>query len=149
MPGIFNEIDNAKIIERINNLKPDTQRLWGKMTVTQMMPHCGVAIRIAFGEPILKRGLIGILFGGLIKKSIMKDRPQKKNSPTLKPFIIKEHKGFEEEKAILINQVRRFASEGASILRRDAHPVFGKMTVEEWDKLMWKHLDHHLKQFGV
>lgn len=149
MPGIFNEHGNAEIIERINRLKPGSQPLWGKMTVTQMMPHCGVAIRIAFGEPLLKRGLIGILFGRLIKKSIMKDGPQKKNSPTLKPFIIKEHKGFEQEKAVLINQVRRFVSEGTSVLRNDAHPVFGKMTVEEWDKLMWKHLDHHLRQFGV
>jgi hypothetical protein len=149
MSSIFNEIDNAKIIERINKLKPDTLPLWGKTTVSQMMPHCGVAIRIAFGEPLLKRGLVGILFGRLIKKSIMKDKPAKRNSPTLKPYIIKEHKGFEQEKIILINHVRRFAAEGASVLRQDAHPVFGEMTTEEWDKLMWKHLDHHLSQFGV
>jgi hypothetical protein len=149
MPSIFDINENDKIIERINSLRPDTQPLWGKMTVAQMMPHCGVAIRIAFGEPLLKRGLIGILFGRLIKKSIMKDGPQKKNSPTVKPFIIKEHKGFEQEKVILVNQVRRFASEGTSIIRRDGHPIFGDMTVEEWDILMWKHLDHHLRQFGV
>jgi hypothetical protein len=149
MPSIFDKTDNAEFIKRINSLRADTQPLWGTMSVAQMLPHCGVAIRIAFGEPLLKRGLFGILFGGYIKKSIMKDEPFKQNSPTAKPFIIKDPKTFIEEKEALIKLIKRFADERQSVLRKNPHPVFGSMTSKEWDKLMCKHLDHHLRQFGV
>ena len=30
-----------------------------------------------------------------------------------------------------------------------AHPVFGKMSPTDWGVLGYKHIDHHLKQFGV
>lgn len=30
-----------------------------------------------------------------------------------------------------------------------AHPAFGPLSGREWDVLSWKHLDHHLRQFGV
>jgi hypothetical protein len=149
MPSIFNQSDNAGFIKRINSLNADSQPLWGKMTVSQMLPHCGVGIRIAFGEPILKRNLIGILFGKLAKKKMLADGPLQKNSRTADVFIIKEHGNFDEEKNTLIAQIKRFAEEGPEVLRKDPHPFFGEMTTGEWDRLMCRHLDHHLSQFGV
>jgi hypothetical protein len=29
------------------------------------------------------------------------------------------------------------------------HFIFGAMTMEQWNALQWKHIDHHLRQFGV
>jgi hypothetical protein len=149
MSSIFNKSDNAEFIKRINSLSADTRPLWGKMTVSQMMPHCGVGIRIAFGEPILKRNLLGMLFGKIAKNKMLADGPLQKNSRTAGVFIIKQHGSFEEEKNTLINQVKRFVDEGTGVLRNDPHPFFGEMTIGEWDKLMCRHLDHHLSQFGV
>ena len=149
MTSIFGKEYNGSVINRINKLTPETTPLWGKMVVSQMLAHCQVAIRIAFGEEKIKRGLMGILFGGMAKKSVLKNEPFRKGMPTLKNFIIKDTPDFETEKNKLVSMVRRFADEGESVLRSSPHPFFGKMTVSEWDTLMRKHLDHHLSQFGV
>jgi hypothetical protein len=72
-----------------------------------------------------------------------------KNSPTAKEFIIKETIDFKKAKEELIDDFSRFADEGKTVIKTMNHPFWGKMTYEDWDALMWKHVDHHLKQFGV
>lgn len=149
MESIFNRESNQKLIDRINTLTPLTKPLWGKMDATKMLAHCSVGIKIATGELLLKRAFIGLLFGRLAKKILLNDKPFGKNSPTAKEFIIPDGRNFEEEKIILLNYIKRFAEQGESVLRKDPHPFFGKLTTPEWDGLMYKHLDHHLRQFGV
>lgn len=149
MNSIFVKEYNDSVINRINKLTPETTPLWGKMNASQVLAHCQVAIRIAFGEEKIKRGLMGILFGGMAKKSVLKNVPFRKGMLTLKNFIIKDTPDFETEKNKLVSMVRRFADEGESVFRSGTHPFFGEMTVSEWNTLMWKHLDHHLSQFGV
>jgi hypothetical protein len=134
------------ILNRINKLTPDSKPLWGKMTVSKMMAHCTVGLRTASGEVKLKRNFLGILFGGIAKKSMMSDKPIKQGLPTDKNFVIKEDRNFDEEKTALIGYVKKF---DPKILTTGLHPFFGTMTIQEWDKLMAKHLDHHLRQFGV
>jgi hypothetical protein len=73
----------------------------------------------------------------------------KKNSPTAKEFIIASEIDFEKAKSELISNFSRFASEGKSSIKLMDHPFWGKMTYEDWDALMWKHTNHHLKQFGI
>ena len=137
---------NTEIINRINSLKPESKPVWGKMTSAQMMAHCIEGLRGAFGETNLKRTLMGKLFGKMAKKSIMSDKPFKQGLPTDKSFIIKDERKFEEEKSKLIGYIKRFNS---GSLTKNTHPFFGNMTTDEWDKLMAKHIDHHLRQFGV
>ena len=149
MKSIFNKENNNELIEMINKLTPDTKRQWGKMNVSQMLAHCIVAFRIALGEQKLKRAFIGILFGRLARRMLVNDKSFKKSLATAKEFIINGDKNFDEEKLKLISYVNRFADEGENILTKEAHPFFGKLTTTEWDGLMWKHLDHHLRQFGV
>lgn len=72
-----------------------------------------------------------------------------KSSPTAKDFIRTGQYDFEQTKADLIKKVKTFATEGTHAIKINKHPFFGKMTTEEWDNLQWKHLDHHLYQFGV
>jgi hypothetical protein len=146
MNSLFDVQYNTEIINRINKLTPDTKPLWGKMTVAQMMAHCIEGFRSAYGEIKLKRSFIGILFGGMAKKSVMGDKPFKRDLPTDKNFIIRYERNFEEEKNKLTAYVKKFE---VRALTKDTHPFFGKMTTDEWDKLMVKHLDHHLRQFGV
>ena len=149
MKSLFNINDNREIKGRVNKLTPDKNPEWGKMKVTQMMHHCTLALSACFGEIRPKRVLIGILFGKMIKKKILKEGPFRKNSPTSKEYIVKEDKNFDEEQAKLITYIGKFVESGKDIIIKEPHPFFGKMTTEEWDILMWKHLDHHLKQFGV
>ena len=149
MKSLFSAQDNKEIIDRINKLTSETPALWGRMNVSQMLTHCQQPLKVAYGEMKDKQSLIGRLFGGFAKKQLLSDKPMKKNLPTSRSFLITDAREFNEEKERLIQLVRKFHSAGPSVLTTDPHPFFGKLTVDEWDKLSWKHLDHHLQQFGV
>ncbi|MBI3766493.1 MAG: DUF1569 domain-containing protein [Ignavibacteriales bacterium] len=90
-----------------------------------------------------------MLLGGIAKKKLISDEPWKHNMPTDKSFVVADQRNFEEEKKALIGSVQRFAQGGQNGVSKDPHPFFGSLTAQEWDKLMWNHLDHHLRQFGV
>ncbi len=149
MSSLFDKETNKEIIKRINLLTADCKNQWGKMTVSQMVTHAQRPLLVAFGDMKLKRGLIGILFGNMAKKSMVKPEPFKRNMPTAPQFIVKSHGPFEEEKQKLITLVERFAASGPQGITKEIHPFFGELTVGEWDILQLKHLDHHLRQFGV
>lgn len=149
MNSLFDPVQSDDIIGRINKLSPSSVPLWGKMNVSQMLAHCQRPLEVAMGEHQLKRNLFGILFGKMAKKTLVSDKPYKRGLPTAPSFIIKDDRDFEKEKSRLVQLISRFSSGGKSVLTPHPHPFFGPMTVEEWDKSQWKHLDHHLQQFGV
>jgi hypothetical protein len=135
MKSLFNKGDNQEIINRISTLTAASQAQWGKMNVGQMLTHCQEPLRVAYGDLKLKRGLIALLFGAYVKKKLTKDeQPFGKNLPTDNAFI---------------GVVQKFEQVGPSGITKEKHPFFGSMTPNEWDIIQWKHLDHHLKQFGA
>jgi len=148
MKSIFNRADNREIIHRIEKLTPTTQATWGKMTVAQMLAHCQQPLKVSLGDTKGKQSLIGKLFGGFAKKQLMGEKPMKRNLTTDKTFAVRETRDFNEEKQKLIRLIERFEA-GPAVLSKDPHPFFGKLTEEESDRIIWKHLDHHLQQFGV
>ncbi len=148
MKSLFDPKENQEIIDRIQNLSVDATALWGKMKVSQMLKHCEAPLKVAFGELKLKRGLLGVLFGNMAKKKMTNDKPFEKNIPTDKMFKVNYDPEFAPTKEELIILVKRFADQGPSGLMSAPHPFFGKLTAQEWDILQWKHLDHHLRQFG-
>lgn len=149
MANLFKPGAATSLLERLDKLHPDSKPLWGKMSVSQMVAHCKEPIKVALGETSLKHSLIGILFGKIAKKQLMKEGPFKRNLPTAPSFIVKDDRNFESEKQELESLIQRFASADANIIAARTHPFFGKMTPEEWGILQWKHMDHHLTQFGV
>jgi len=149
MKSLFNESDNQEIVGRVNKVTPDAKPGWGKMNSAQMLAHCSVGLKIAFGEITPKRSIIGILLGRIVKKKILGAESFRKNSPTSKEFIIPDGVIFYEEKIALISNVKRFDEAGPDYITKNPHPFFGKISIGDWDNLMWKHLDHHLRQFGV
>ena len=150
MKSLFNTSDNDEIVSRINRLTGDTKPQWGKMGAGQMLVHASRPLQVAYGDLKLKRTLVGVLFGNWAKKNIVRgEAPFRKNLPTDKNFVVKDSPDFEDGKKALIALVRRFAQVGPTGITKEPHPFFGKMTDREWDLLMWKHLDHHLRQFGV
>ena len=148
MDSIFNPATTESFIGRINKLTAVTPALWGKMNVAQMLAHCQVPIQVAVGDIITKGGLIALLFGRMAKKKLVGDEPFERNLPTMKEAKILDVRDFEKEKAVLIALVKKFES-GPGVLIKSPHPFFGPLTVDEWGTLQTKHLDHHLRQFGV
>jgi len=149
MKSLFEPSVTGEMLDRINHLTPDTKPLWGKMTVSQMLAHMQPPLKVALGEATLKKGLMGFLFGKIAKKQLVTETPFKRNLPTAPAFVIKTEKNFQEEKDKLIELVKKFQKASADELNTRVHPFFGKLTAEEWNMLQWKHLDHHLRQFGV
>ncbi|MFN0057137.1 MAG: DUF1569 domain-containing protein [Planctomycetota bacterium] len=149
MSSMFNPKDSDAILARIQRLTPNQKAEWGKMNVSQMLAHCRAPLRVATGELQLKRSLMGFLFGRLAKKSLTGPKPFQRNLPTDKSFLVRDQRDFATEKRELIEQVQSFVAGGPAGLISTPHPFFGKLTVAEWDTLQWKHLDHHLRQFGV
>ena len=135
------------IINRINQLTPQTQRQWGKMDVAQMLAHVQAPLGVALGIHTLKGNPVMKLILPLFKKMLYDKKEWKPGLPTDKSFITTgQVKDFEKEKTQALDMLNRFTE--ANIVS-DKHPVFGKLTKEQWSKATWKHLDHHLRQFGV
>ena len=149
MKSLFNPEYNREIIDRLQKLNSKSAPVWGKMTAAQMVTHAQAPFKVALEELQLKRGLLGILFGGIAKKKLLSPEPFGKNLPTDKNFIVKRHPDFEIEKNKLVGYIQRFSKSGPGGITTKAHPFFGKLTPEEWDTLVSKHMDHHLRQFGA
>jgi uncharacterized protein YifE (UPF0438 family) len=149
MKNLFNPTDSQEILDRIKKLTPETQRLCGKMDVAQMLAHCTKSIRVARGIDNPPRRFIGVLLSWIMKDSFFGEKPYPKNSPTDKDFIIADKRVFEQEKNTLVEHVKAFASGGAEKCTKNPSPFFGKLTPEEWARGQYRHLDHHLGQFGA
>jgi hypothetical protein len=148
-PSLFVAAEKEEIVARLRRLRPDSRALWGKMDAAQMLAHCQVPIQVALGEVKLRRRLIGILLGPLARKSLDGPEPTRKNLPTDPTFRVTGSRDFERERAQLVELIERHAQRGVAGLSRDPHPFFGRLSEARWQALMWKHLDHHLRQFGV
>ena len=144
--NLFEPAVKQEIIGRINKLTPGSQRQWGKMDVAQMLAHCQMPLGVAVGKHTLKGSFFIKLIGPLFKKKLFNDQPFKQNLPTDKSFKMTDPKDFGKEKQNLIQMINDFSE---TTMLDEPHPFFGKLTKEEWSKGTWKHLDHHLMQFGV
>lgn len=149
MTNIFDASDNHALQGRLQQLSSETTPLWGKMNASQMVLHCQKPLDVADGKLVLKRSLIGFLFGKMAKRSFLKSDEFKKNMPTAPQFKIAETPEFENEKRVLMELIRKFGTVGPKVLVNKKHPFFGTMTDQEWGILQYKHLDHHLRQFGL
>lgn len=144
--NLFDPAAKKEIIDRINKLSPASQGQWGKMDVAQMLAHLQMPMGIAIGDHYIKGHPIMKLFMPLFKRMLWDEKPYKHDLPTDKSFKMADEKDFEKEKAKLLEMTSRFTEEN---MVTEVHPVFGRMTKEQWGKATWKHFDHHLSQFGV
>ena len=147
MGSIYNKADNDAIITRINSLSPESKALWGKMTVDQMCKHCNAVIQIGFGKQTLKTNFLLRILGKLLKNKAF-NNDFGKNSPTSKELKFEGTYDFEISRKEFAESFNQFA-QGTEVIKVMDHPFWGKMTYDDWDKLMWRHTDHHLRQFGV
>lgn len=149
MNSLFDEDHANQILRRIKQLRPDSQQNWGKMNVAQMLAHCSSFQDIATGSSTASRSWLGVLIGRMVKPVFYNDKPLPQNMSTIPTIIIADNREFEKEKEILIQKIISFQKSGPEICTKKPHPFFGKLSPDEWGKGLYKHLDHHLKQFSV
>ena len=150
MKNIFEKSTTDGLIERLQKLTPETQRIWGKMDVAQMLAHCNVAYESALeNKHPNAKGIKKWLLTTFVKPLIVSNKPYKQNSPTSSEFKIVNEKEFELEQKRLIDYVYKVQELGADYFDGKDSNSFGKLSKSEWSNLFYKHLDHHLNQFGV
>ena len=146
MKSLFENEAYSEIKERLNKLSSQSGRKWGKMDVAQMLHHCQQPLNVSLGKGNVKKQFFPLAF--LFKAMLYNDKPWKQNLPTARSFKISGSKDFDTEKyelAKLIDQFHEMKDE----TQWEPHPVFGKFPPQQWGQMQYKHLDHHLKQFGL
>ena len=149
MKNLFDQQSVDEVLTRIDNLQPSSPRQWGKMDPAQAMSHCSSAMDLASGKLILPRMFIGRLLAPFFKSIFTNEKPFRKNNPTDKKLVVADPKDFAREQQQLKLKVRQFYEGGAAGCSQHPHPFFGPLTPQAWSRGMYKHLDHHLRQFGA
>jgi hypothetical protein len=149
MKNLFDAATAQEVKERLAQMRPDSQRLWGKMSPAQALAHCCAAMEVAVGLKFPPRSLIGRLIGRGAKSSFLSEKPMPRSSPTDKSFVVSDERDFAAERLRLNGLIDQFELGGPEGCTKHPNSFFGPMTPAEWAVLSYKHLDHHMRQFGV
>ena len=150
MENIFDPKVTNGLIDRIEKLTPYSKGLWGKMTVAQMLAHCNVTYELVYETKHPKpNGFVRFILKLLVKNSVVNEVPFKHNGQTAPIFIVKDDKNFESEKSRLINYLLKTQQLGEHFFSNKESHSFGVLSTKEWNNMFYKHLNHHLSQFGV
>jgi len=116
------------------------------MTVAQMLAHCAEIQEVANGKTLTGTPVIVRLFAPLIRRMVLSDKPYPRGTRTHPQYVQAEERNFEKEMLRLLAALDSFIDAGP---RASRHPIFGHMSAPERGWSCFKHLDHHLTQFGV
>lgn len=149
-PDIFTKEVTDSVIQRINLLTPEKQPQWGKMNASQMLAHCSVAYEMIYENKHPKPSFVmKFVLRKFVKKSVTNDVPYARNLRTAPQFLVSNIKDFAKEKIRLIQYLQQTQQLGGAHFHNLESHSFGPLTQEEWNNMLYKHLDHHLRQFGV
>ena len=153
MKNVFDSTFADELQQRLMRLRPESQPQWGKMSVAQMLAHCRSGIQMAMGVVNPRRASFPANVIGLMIKPIMlaDDKPMRRNSPSSPELFVADGTlcDFEGERNQLIATMQHFIAGGYAACSRHPHPFLGSLKPGEWAILMYKHLDHHLRQFSA
>lgn len=147
MKSVWNDSDYRELRERLDRLTPDTAARWGKFTAPQMVCHLADCLKMATGELPVPSKNLPIRFTPL-KQLIIYVLPFPKGAPTAPQLISRKPAEWSGEVQLLRNEFDSFVKRGPSG-KFVPHPAFGTLTPKSWGVLVYKHMHHHLTQFGV
>jgi hypothetical protein len=132
---------------RLARLTPSHMPQWGRMSAKQMLAHLTDAMRMATGELKTARKNVPIRYPPL-KQLVVYYLPWPKGAPTAPELLARECDDWTCEVQDLRAAVQRFANLDPDA-RLPEHPAFGRLSRRAWGRLTYRHIDHHLRQFGV
>ena len=150
-PSIHEPATNAELLRRIDALSPAALPLWGRMTVSQMLMHCCMPYRSILHpkereSPSRWTRLMGRLF---FKRIMTGTRDYRRGLPTGKAFVVTTEPAFGRTRERLKGLLTEVHGMGEARFEGMEHPLIGTLSARQWSNLLYKHLDHHLRQFGV
>ena len=147
MKSVWNDSDYRELCSRIDRLQPTAPARWGKLTAPQMVCHLADALRMAHGTLPVKPKKLPIRYPPL-KQLIIYHLPFPKGAPTAPELISRQATEWHGEIDTLKHELAAFQQRGPAG-PFVPHPAFGALTPRAWGVLVYRHTDHHLKQFGV
>jgi hypothetical protein len=147
MKSVLDKVTRDELATRISKLDKNSTAQWGKMNVGQMLEHCTRAEELYLGKTHMPRVFIGYLFGKMALKNMLKDdAPVKRNMPTKPEFVVTEaYDDVEDGKERWTALLRSYEQYDKP---QFVHFFFGPMSKEQLGFFVYKHADHHLRQFG-
>lgn len=149
MNTIFDPATRDELFERLGRLTPDAERHWGKMSPSQMMEHTARALDMATGRKPMKQMFLGKLLSWAVKPGFLGEKPMPRNAPTGPTLRITDDPDFEATRERLKDLIAEFHTLGESGTDGNIHGFFGPLTGKQWGETQYKHVDHHLRQFGL
>ncbi len=146
MKTIWKASVRDELRSRLAQLSPSTPGRWGRMTAPQMVAHLADNSRMAIGDLPVAPKKSPLRFAPF-KQLCIYCLPIPKGVPTAPELIRRVPGDWSQEVQAAGALLERLASppDGA----RPDHPVFGRMSEQAWGVLVYRHYDHHLRQFGV
>lgn len=146
MPSLLNPSEREALLERFRRLSPESKPAWGQLTAPRMICHVSDQLRVALGDlpskdqsNLVKRTLVRLL----VVHTPFEPPPGK--IQTAPEMLTTQPTSWEEDCGTFESLVQRLAESGGF----QPHPAFGPLSKDEWGRLSWKHINHHLRQFGV
>ncbi len=137
----------AETVQRVRSIGPGSERLWGVMDHTQLLPHLVDGMRLAMrGDGSEAKGFMATSFMRRLVIHKMKWPPGKAKAPA--GAFQRQLKSWDEDRAELLTLIDQYRSTPPEEIT-SGHPIFGDMRPVDWDVLTWRHLDHHLRQFSA
>ena len=150
MKNVFDQNDVREVLQRIEKLSPGSQPLWGKMNVGQMLAHCNVTYELAYDSKHPRPNPIArFLLKLVVKPIVVSEKSYGHNNRTAPVFLVTAERDFAVEKRRLTDYLTKTLNLGAAAFDGKESHSFGALTAAEWNNMFFKHLDHHLRQFGV
>ena len=149
MPSLHDAADRARIVERVRALTPTHRPRWGRMDVARMLAHCADGLRNATGSLPIAVRRIPLAQSRFVRWLMIDVLPMPKGAPTAPELLRTVPPDITAEREALLGLLAQFDAAQIASVRWAPHPLFGVLTPAQWGRLAWKHLDHHLRQFGV
>lgn len=149
MKTLFDAATHNELLERLAKLTAASERQWGKMSPSQMLEHTARAMEMATTDAVMKQALMGKLLSWAFKGKFLGEEPFPKNSPTGPDFIIKDEPDFDATRERLKGVMAKLHELGETGTDGKVHRFFGRLSGKQWGETQYKHVDHHLRQFGV
>jgi Protein of unknown function (DUF1569) len=135
------------IRSRLERLRPDSQRKWGKMSVDQMLWHLNQSLENCLGLYVPKTMRMP-LPGPLLRFAVL-SLPWPKGAPTPAEYIAGERYDFATEHARCLRLLDEVTARGMDAGPWGRSAALGDISGAKWSQLLAKHFEHHLKQFGL
>jgi hypothetical protein len=146
MPSAHDHARRQELLDRLERLTPDRPARWGRFMASRMVLHLADALRMANGELAVRPKRLPMKF--ILRPLMLHVLPFPKGAPTAPELLARTPESWERDVGAL-RALLAAVEAPAPGTRLPDHPIFGRMSAHDWGTLIYKHADHHFRQFGI